>query len=110
MSCLTAFIIGVSQTFKMTKKARKWDKHGHNFIIFSQASGQTWYHTSAYHLSALITERNDDDISGFHKALFASNWFATWADVFIHILTERSDDDISCFHKALFASNWFPDV
>ena len=40
-----------SQTFKMAKKAGKIDEHGHNFIIFSQASGQTWYHTSAYHLS-----------------------------------------------------------
>ena len=24
-----------------------------NFTIFSQATGQTWHHTSAYHLSAL---------------------------------------------------------
>ena len=23
------------------KKPEKWDKHGHNFIIFSQVSGQT---------------------------------------------------------------------
>ena len=37
----------------MTKQTGKKDKHGHNFIIFSQATGQTWYHTSAYHLSAL---------------------------------------------------------
>ena len=29
------------------------DKHGHNFVIFSQATGQTWNHTSAYHLSTL---------------------------------------------------------
>ena len=29
------------------------DKHGHNFAIFSQATGQTWNHTSAYHLSTL---------------------------------------------------------
>ena len=42
-----------SQTFKMAKQAGKKDKHGHNFIIFSQATGQTWYHTSAYHLSTL---------------------------------------------------------
>ena len=28
----------------MAKKAGKKDKHGHNFIIFSQAAGQTWYH------------------------------------------------------------------
>ena len=28
--------------------------HGHNFIIFSQVTEQTWYHTSAYHLSALV--------------------------------------------------------
>ena len=27
--------------------------HGHNFIIFSQASGQTLQHTGAYHLSTL---------------------------------------------------------
>ena len=38
---------------KWPKKPEKWDKHGHNFIIFSQVSGQTWHHTSAYHLSAL---------------------------------------------------------
>ena len=37
----------------MAKKGGKIDKHGHNFIIFSQANGQTWYHTSAYHLSPL---------------------------------------------------------
>ena len=37
----------------MAKKAGKKDKHGHNFIIFSQATGQTWYHISAHHLSAL---------------------------------------------------------
>ena len=30
------------------------DKHGHNFVIFSQATGQTWNHTSAYHLSTLV--------------------------------------------------------
>ena len=29
------------------------DKHGHNFVIFSQATGRTWNHTSAYHLSTL---------------------------------------------------------
>ena len=29
------------------------DKRGHNFVIFSQATGQTWNHTSAYHLSTL---------------------------------------------------------
>ena len=32
----------------MVKKAGKRDKDGHNFIIFSQATGQTWYHISAY--------------------------------------------------------------
>ena len=37
---------------KWTKKSGKWDKHGHNLIAFSQATGQTWYHTSAYYLSA----------------------------------------------------------
>ena len=37
----------------MAKKAGKKDKHGHNFIIFSQATGQTWYHISTHHLSAL---------------------------------------------------------
>ena len=42
-----------SRTLKMAKKAGKWDKHGHNFVLFSQATRQTWYHTSAYHLSAL---------------------------------------------------------
>ena len=42
-----------NQNFKIAKKAGKWDKHGHNSIIFSQVTGQTWYHTSAYHLSAL---------------------------------------------------------
>ena len=42
-----------SQTSKMAKKAGKKDKHGHNSIIFSQVTGQTWCHTSAYHLSAL---------------------------------------------------------
>ena len=26
---------------KWPKKPGKWDKHGHNFIIFSQVSGQT---------------------------------------------------------------------
>ena len=26
---------------KWPKKPEKWDKHGHNFIIFSQVSGQT---------------------------------------------------------------------
>ena len=30
-----------SQTFKWPKKPGKWDKHGHNFNIFSQVSGQT---------------------------------------------------------------------
>ena len=43
-----------SQTYKMSKKARKWDKHGHDIVIFSQAEGQTWCHTSAYYLSALV--------------------------------------------------------
>ena len=33
------------------------DKHGHNFVIFSQATGQTWNHTSAYHLSTLENRR-----------------------------------------------------
>ena len=42
-----------SQTFKMAKKARKKDKHGRNFFIFSQDTEQTWYHTSAFHLSAI---------------------------------------------------------
>ena len=42
-----------SQTLKTAKKPRKLDKHGHNFVIFSQATGQTWNHTSAYHLSTL---------------------------------------------------------
>ena len=37
----------------MAKKPGKLDKHGHNFVIFSQATGQTWNHTSAYHLSTL---------------------------------------------------------
>ena len=26
---------------KWPKEPEKWDKHGHNFIIFSQVSGQT---------------------------------------------------------------------
>ena len=26
---------------KWPTKPKKWDKHGHNFIIFSQVSGQT---------------------------------------------------------------------
>ena len=42
-----------SQTLKMAKKPGKLDKHGHNFVTFSQATGQTWNHTSAYHLSTL---------------------------------------------------------
>ena len=42
-----------SQTLKTAKKPGKLDKHGHNFVIFSQATGQTWNHTSAYHLSTL---------------------------------------------------------
>ena len=37
----------------MAKKPEKWDKPRHNFVIFSQATGQTWYRTSAYHLSTL---------------------------------------------------------
>ena len=39
----------------MAKKAGKLklDKHGHNFVIFRQTTRQTWYHTSACHLSAL---------------------------------------------------------
>ena len=40
-----------SQTYKMPKKAGKCDKHGHAIVIFSQAKGQTWCHTSAYYLS-----------------------------------------------------------
>ena len=42
-----------NQTLKTAKKPGKLDKHGHNFVIFSQATGQTWNHTSAYHLSTL---------------------------------------------------------
>ena len=42
----------------MAKKPGKLDKHGHNFVIFSQATGQTWNHTSAYHLSTLVYYRN----------------------------------------------------
>ena len=42
-----------NQAFKMAKKPEKWDKHGQNFVIFSQAIEQTWYQTSAYDLSAL---------------------------------------------------------
>ena len=42
-----------SQTSKTAKKQGKLDKHGHNFVIFSQATGQTWNHTGAYHLSTL---------------------------------------------------------
>ena len=41
------------QTFKMAKKPGKLDKRGYKFAIFSQATGQTWYHVSAYHLSTL---------------------------------------------------------
>ena len=44
------------RTFRIAEKPGKWDKHGHDFLIFSQATlvtGQTWYRTSAYHLSAL---------------------------------------------------------
>ena len=26
-------------------------------------------------INQILTERSDNDISGFHKALFASNWF-----------------------------------
>ena len=36
----------------------KLDKHGHNFVIFSQATGQTWNHTNAYHLSTLENLKN----------------------------------------------------
>ena len=43
-----------SQTFKIAKKPGKLDKHGPNLVIFSQATGQTWYHTNAYHLSAFV--------------------------------------------------------
>ena len=31
----------------------KWNSRKVNCVIFSQAGVQTWYHTSAYHLSAL---------------------------------------------------------
>ena len=57
-----------SQTFKNGQKSREnrtnMDKH---FIIFSQASGQTWYHTNAYHLSALEMQsryRDNEDSGG----------------------------------------------
>ena len=43
-----------SKISKWPKKAVKLDKHVRNFIIFSQASGPTWYHTSAYQLSSLV--------------------------------------------------------
>ena len=46
----------------MAKKAGKKDKHGHNFVIFSQATGQTWHHTNAYHLSALAHDENAEDL------------------------------------------------
>ena len=38
----------------MTKKASKWDEYAHDFLILSHATGQTWHHTSAGHLSALV--------------------------------------------------------
>ena len=43
-----------SQTLKTAEKPGKLDKRGHNIVIFSQATGQTWNHTGAYHLSALV--------------------------------------------------------
>ena len=33
---------------------------------------KTFYHKG---IIEILTERSDDDISGFHKALFAINWF-----------------------------------
>ena len=39
------------------KKDKHPDKHGNSFIVFSQATGQTWYDTSAYHLSTLVPRR-----------------------------------------------------
>ena len=52
--------------FQNGKKAGKIGqiKHGHNFAIFSQPTGQTWYHTSAYHLSALELQKRNPSTSG----------------------------------------------
>ena len=43
-------IILISQFFPLNHRE---DKHEHNFVIFSQATGQTWHHTSTYHLYEL---------------------------------------------------------
>ena len=39
--------------FQNGQRTRTIGQHGNNFVIFSQAIGQTWYHTSTYHLSTL---------------------------------------------------------
>ena len=41
--------------FQNARKAGKQDKLGHNFVIFSQTTGQTWHHTGGYHLSTLVS-------------------------------------------------------
>ena len=56
----------------MAKKPGKLDKHGHNFVIFSQATGQTWNHTSAYHLSTLeFYGRYQDLIEKYRRSVNA---------------------------------------
>ena len=58
ISRLTALVQGLSPfsqkkpNFQNDQKAR--DKYVHRHDI-SEAAGQTWYHTSAYHLSVLDT-------------------------------------------------------
>ena len=37
----------------MAKKPGKGDKVSHHFVVKNQSTGQTRYHTSTYHLSAL---------------------------------------------------------
>ena len=39
--------------FQNGQKSREIGQHGHNLMAFSQATGQTWYHTGEYYLSAL---------------------------------------------------------
>ena len=48
------FVPPFSKKLKTFKIGKKPGKHAHNFVIFSEATGQTWYRVMvAYHLSAL---------------------------------------------------------
>ena len=69
----------------MAKKPGKLDKHGHNFVIFSQAIGQTWNHTSAYHLSTLA-EYNEDRQGIALDEFIKSNALFQLIDQPMHIL------------------------